>query len=145
MQHNSIKVSPIEKIISILSYFTMGIIGLVLLLIAHFAKKKIRYFLMYNIIQSMVIAILLAILKLTLNIIFSILALIPFINIITAKLNYIMSVRILILPIFNLSFNIIEIIIHLILLYIIFGVIMGRIFFVPYLTNFISKLLKSYN
>ena len=47
MQHNSIKVSPIEKIISILSYFTMGIIGLVLLLIAHFAKKKIRYFLMY--------------------------------------------------------------------------------------------------
>ena len=145
MQHNSIKVSPIEKIISILSYFTMGIIGLVLLLIAHFAKKKIRYFLMYNIIQSMVIAILLAILKLTLNIIFSILALIPFINIITAKLNYIMSVRILILPIFNLSFNIIEIIIHLILLYIIFGVRMGRIFFVPYLTNFISKLLKSYN
>ena len=145
MQHNSIKVSPIEKIISILSYFTMGIIGLVLLLIAHFAKKKIRYFLMYNIIQSMVIAILLAILKLTLNIIFSILALIPFINIITAKLNYIMSVRILILPIFNLSFNIIEIIIHLILLYIIFGIIMGKIFFVPYLTNFISKLLKSYN
>ena len=140
MQHNSIKVSPIEKIISILSYFTMGIIGLVWLLIAHFAKKKIRYFLMYNIIQSMVIAILLAILKLTLNIIFSVLALIPFINIITAKLNYIMSVRILILPIFNLSFNIIEIIIHLI-----FGVIMGRIFFVPYLTNFISKLLKSYN
>ena len=50
-------------------------------------------------------AILLAILKLTLNIIFSILALIPFINIITAKLNYIMSVRILILPIFNLSFK----------------------------------------
>ncbi len=145
MQHNTVKVLPIEKIISVLSYFTMGIIGLVWLLIAHFAKKKLRYFLMYNIIQSMVIAILLAILKLTLNIIFSILALIPFINIITAKLNYIMSVRILILPIFNLSFNIIEIIIHLILLYIIIGIIMGKIFFIPYLTNFISKLLKSYN
>ncbi len=145
MQHNTVKVLSIEKIISVLSYFTMGIIGLVWLLIAHFAKKKLRYFLMYNIIQSMVIAILLAILKLTLNIIFSILALIPFINIITAKLNYIMSVRILILPIFNLSFNIIEIIIHLILLYIIIGIIMGKIFFIPYLTNFISKLLKSYN
>ena len=145
MQHNSIKNLPIEKIISILSYLTMGIIGLVWILIAHFSKKKLRYFLMYNIVQSMLISIFLAIFKLILNILFSILSLIPFINIITAKLNYIMSVRILIFPIFNLSFNIIEIIIHLILIYIIIGTLMGKIFFIPYLTNMLRKLLKSYN
>ena len=145
MQHNLIKISPIEKIISILSYATMGIIGLIWLLIAHFAKKKLRYFLMYNIVQSMIIAIFLAILKLALNIVFSIFALIPFINVITAKLNYIMSVRILILPVFNLSFNIIEILIHLLLIYIIVGIAMGKIFFVPYLSNIMNKLLKSYN
>lgn len=145
MQHSNTKVSPIEKIISTLSYLTMGIIGLVWLLIAHYSKKKLRYFLMYNIVQSMVIAIFLAIFKLAINILFSILSIIPLINIITAKLNYIISVRILIIPIFNLSFNIIEIIIHLILIYIIIGILMGKIFFIPYLTNIINKLLKSYN
>ncbi len=145
MQHSNTKVSPIEKIISTLSYLTMGIIGLVWLLIAHYSKKKLRYFLMYNIVQSMIIAIFLAIFKLAINILFSILSIIPLINIITAKLNYIISVRILIIPIFNLSFNIIEIIIHLILIYIIIGILMGKIFFIPYLTNIINKLLKSYN
>ena len=110
MQHNSFKVSPIEKIISILSYITMGIIGLVWLLIAHFSNKKLRYFLMYNIVQSMIIAIFLAILKLILNIIFSILSIIPFINILAAKLNYLISVKIVIFPKQNLSFNLKEMI-----------------------------------
>ena len=145
MQHNFFKVSPIEKIISILSYITMGIIGLVWLLIAHFSKKKLRYFLMFNIVQSMIIAIFLAILKLTLNIIFSILSIVPFINIIAAKLNYIISVKILIFPILNLSFNVIEIILYILLIYIIMGVLTSRIFYIPYLTSLISKLLKTYN
>ncbi len=142
MQHSTIKVLPIEKIISILSYISMGIVGLVWLLIAHYTKKKLRYFLMYNIVQSMVIAIFLAIFKLTLNILFSILSLIPFLNIIIAKLNYIMTVRILVIPIFNLSFNIIEIVIYLMLLYIIIGILVSRIFFIPFLTNLLYKLLK---
>ncbi len=145
MQHNFFKVSPIEKIISILSYITMGIIGLVWLLIAHFSKKKLRYFLMFNIVQSMIIAIFLAILKLTLNIIFSILSIVPFINILAAKLNYIISVKILIFPILNLSFNVIEIILYILLIYIIMGVLTSRIFYIPYLTSLISKLLKTYN
>ncbi len=144
MQHK-INISPIEKIISIFSYLTMGIIGLIWILVAHFAKKKLRYFLIYNIVQSMIISIFLAILKLVLNIVFSILAIIPFINILAAKINYIISVRILILPILNLSFNIIEIIIYLLLLYIIIGIFIGKIFFIPYLTNFVNNMLKSYN
>lgn len=145
MQHNQVNVLPIEKIISILSYLSMGIIGLLWLILSYFMKKRLRYFLMYNITQSMVIAIFLAILKLTLNIIFSIFAIIPFLNILAAKINYIISVKILTLPMLNLSFNIFEIILHILLIYIIIGIFSGRIFYIPYLTNLISRLMKSYN
>ena len=64
MLHNTSKVNLLEKIISVLSYITMGIVGLIWIIIAHFYKKSLKYFLMYNITQSMVIAIILAILKL---------------------------------------------------------------------------------
>lgn len=145
MQHNTINISPIEKIISIFSYLSMGIIGLIWFIIAYFMKKRLTYFLMYNITQSMIIAIFLAILKLGLNIIFSILAIIPLLNILSAKINYIISVKILTLPMLNLSFNIFEVILHLLLIYIIIGILSNRIFYIPYLTNIMSKLMKSYN
>ena len=145
MSHKQTNISPIEKIISILSYLTMGIIGFVWILIAHFSGKKLRYFLMYNIVQSMIISIFLAIFRLILNIIFSIMAIIPILNIIAAKINYLISVRILFIPILKLSFNIIEIIIYLLLIYILIGIFIGKIFYVPYLSKLICKLLKSYN
>ena len=60
MLHKPQTIMPIEKIISILSYLSMGIIGLVWFLIAKLSGKNLKYFLMYNISQSMVIAIILA-------------------------------------------------------------------------------------
>ena len=77
MQHNSTKVLPIEKIISILSYLTMGIVGLFFIIIAFLKKQKVKFFLMYNIAQSMVISIFLALIKLGLGIILEIIAKIP--------------------------------------------------------------------
>ena len=71
MPHSNNIISPIEKIISVLSYVTMGIAGLLWLILAYFLKKKLRYFLMYNIAQSMIIAIILAIFKLLTDIILS--------------------------------------------------------------------------
>lgn len=141
MQHSQI--SPIEKIISITSYFTTGIVGLVWVIIAYILKKKIRFFLMYNIVQSMVIGIFLAIFSLIFNILFSIFAIIPFLGTLAAKINYYLSIKII--SIFSLSFNIIELFLTIFLVYISIGVIMNRIFYIPILTGIIKSVMKKYN
>jgi hypothetical protein len=147
MQTNSQNISPLEKIISILTYFTMGIVGLVWLIISYFTKQKPKYFLMYNIVQSMIIAIILTILKLLIDIVFSVLSLIPFINLFIAKLNLLLSLKILTITTFIgvLSFSIVELMLTILFFYIIIGIIVGRIFYIPYLSDFIQKSMKSYS
>ena len=131
MQHNGLKVNLLEKIISILSYMTMGIVGLIWIIIAYANKKSLKYFLMYNISQSMVIAILLAILKLVLDIVLSILAVIPFLSYITAIFNYIISIKIIRIYGLGLSFTLFELLVFILLSYIIAGIFIGRIFYIP--------------
>ena len=145
MLHNTSKVNLLEKIISVLSYITMGIVGLIWIIIAHFYKKSLKYFLMYNITQSMVIAIILAILKLFLDLILSIFGLIPVLSYIAAIFNYIISVKIIRIYGLGWSFTISELLVFILLAYIIVGIIVGRIFYIPALTTIMQKLMKKYN
>ena len=117
MPHSSNVVSPIEKIVSILSYFTMGFIGLVFVTVAYFLKKNIRYFLMYNIAQSMLISILLAILAYLTSLILKIFSLIPVLDVFSAKLFLFFSRKIFSIPI-GMSFNIFQFIVFTLIIYI---------------------------
>lgn len=136
------KVLPLEKIVSVLSYFTMGFVGLIWLLFAFACKRKLKYFLMYNIAQSMIISIILYIFKLVIDIIFSIFSLIPFLNTVVAVLNYVLTVKLV--KIAFLSFSIIELFVFLLLVYISVGVILSRIFYVPVLSNLMHKAMRNY-
>lgn len=144
MSRNNTNIMPIEKIISILSYITMGIIGLVWVIIAFVNKKSLRYFLMYNVSQSMVIAIILAIIKLLLDLIIPILWIIPIISYIATFLNFLVSVKVVTLHFLGVSFTIFELFVFLLLTYIILGVIAGRNFYVPVLTKIMQKAMKNY-
>ncbi len=145
MSHNISKVNLLEKIISVLTYITMGIVGLIWIIIAHLNKKSLKYFLMYNITQSMVIAIILAILNLSLNLVLSILGFIPVLSYIAAIFNYIISVKMIRIYGLGWSFTIFELLVFILLAYIISGVIVGRIFYIPGLTSVMQKLMKKYN
>lgn len=146
VQNNTSKVFLMEKIIAILSYITMGIVGLIWFVIAYFTNKRLKYFLMYNIAQSMIIAIFLTIIKLAVDIILSIFAKIPFLDFIAAKLYYnVISFKIIRIYSLGLSLSFFELLLFLLLIYIIAGVIAGRIFYIPYLTNFMYKAMKNYN
>lgn len=136
------KVLPLEKIVSVLSYFTMGFVGLIWLLISVAYKRKLKYFLMYNIAQSMIISIILYIFKLVIDIVFSIFSLIPFLNTVVAVLNYIISVKLV--KIAFLSFSIVELFVFLLLIYISVGVLLSRIFYIPVLSNIMNKAMKNY-
>ncbi|MCD7879522.1 MAG: hypothetical protein LUG16_06275 [Candidatus Gastranaerophilales bacterium] len=144
MQQSNPRISSIEKIISILSYFTMGMVGLIWLIIAHILKRKLRYFLMYNISQSMVIAIILAIFKLFFDIILPLFALIPALDFIAAKLHLLLSFKILTISSLGLTFTIVQLLVFILLIYITAGILLNRIFYIPYLTDFMQKVMKSY-
>ena len=144
MPHSYSSVSPIEKIISILSYFTMGFAGLIFVIIAYFFKKNIRYFLMYNIAQSMFISVLLAILSYLSSIIIKLLSLIPVLDVFSAKILLFLSRKIITIP-WGMSFNLFQFIVFVLIVYICAGVIAGRILCVPVLTNVMNKAMKSYN
>lgn len=122
----------------------MGIIGLVWVIIAFVNKKSLRYFLMYNVSQSMVIAIILAIIKLLLDLIIPILWIIPIISYIATFLNFLVSVKVVTLHFLGVSFTIFELFVFLLLTYIILGVIAGRNFYVPVLTKIMQKAMKNY-
>lgn len=145
MSRNNANIMPIEKIISILSYITMGIVGLVWVIIAFVNKKSLRYFLMYNVSQSMVIAIILAIIKLILDLLIPILWIIPIISYIASLLNFIVSVKVVRLYFLGISFTIFELFVFLLLTYIIAGVIVGRNFYVPILTKLMQRAMKNYH
>lgn len=140
MQPNEIKILPFEKILSIISYCTMGIAGLILMLIAYVSKKKLRYFLAYNIFQSILFGILLAIFNFFLYKILQILSLIPYVDKITMPIYTIFVYKFLNIGI--LSFNLLELIVYGLIIYISTGIIKNRIFFVPLLTNLTQTIMK---
>ena len=144
MQPDTNKILPLEKMISVLSYISMGFIGFLWLIIAYVCKRKLKYFLMYNICQSMVISIFLAILNILIQLIFSIFSHIPVLDAAAGILNYIISIKIVRFTAIGLSFNIIEFLLFILLLYIIIGVLRSRIYPVPYLTKFIQSVMKRF-
>ena len=145
MSHNIGRVLPLEKIISVLSYSTMGMIGIVWIIIAYLLKKNLRFFLMYNISQSNLISILLAILKIALDIVLPILSSIPVLKYISAIFNYLISIKIIRLYPLGISFTILELIVFIILAYICIGVVIGRVFYIPVITNLMQKIMKRYD
>lgn len=142
MPYNYQKVLPIEKILSVLSYLTMGIVGLIWIIFANLSKQKVKYFLFYNIIQSIIISVFLAVFNISLDIILSLLAKIPYFDWIAAILNIFLTFEII--KIFNMSFTVIGFIVILLIVYIIIGVLIGRIFYIPFLTNIIQKTVSKY-
>ncbi|MGM9993227.1 MAG: hypothetical protein ACI37R_00695 [Candidatus Avigastranaerophilus sp.] len=144
MQHNSTKILPIEKIISVLSYISMGIAGLIWIIIAYFRKQNLRFFLMYNIAQSMVISIFLALIKIGLDIILSVIAKIPFVDYIAAVIYFLLSFKVIRIYGLNISFTLLELLVILLIGYIITGVVLGRIFYIPFLTDLMNRTMRHY-
>ncbi len=144
VQHNSTKILPIEKIISVLSYITMGIAGLIWIIIAYFRKQNLRFFLMYNIAQSMVISIFLALIKIGLDIILSVIAKIPFVDYIAAVIYFLLSFKVIRIYGLNISFTLLELLVILLIGYIITGVVLGRIFYIPFLTDLMNRTMRHY-
>ena len=84
------RISNIDKIFSALSYVTVGWIGFLYCLILIFNKKKISKFLRFNVFQSIFLALLFFVLCAVFGLIFKLLSMIPFIQIIVSWIQLIL-------------------------------------------------------
>ena len=91
MQHSR-NIYPIERILSSLTYLTVGGVGFVWLIIATIFKKNVTPFLRYHIFQSIFISITYYLLSVFANLLYVILYKIPIINAIPFFLNAPISV-----------------------------------------------------
>lgn len=70
----------LDRIVSVLTYFTMGIFGLIWLVFSYVTGRKINSFVAFNIYQSMFILAIFSIFSLVYNIALNLLSIIPFIG-----------------------------------------------------------------
>ncbi len=83
---NRYNVSLSERIISVISYVTMGFFGFLYVIYLFFAKKKLSYFLKYNISQAVFISFLFFVISMVLGLLLSILSHIPIIQLVVSWL-----------------------------------------------------------
>lgn len=115
----------IEKIFSIASYWTGGIVGFIYILIAFITKRSIRPFLRYHVYQSIFISLLLAVLNMLYNLLSPILQLIPFVN------------TLLFSNVFQ-NFTIINLLILVTLIYLSAGVLLNKYSYIPWISDVIK-------
>lgn len=142
MQHRFFQISNAEKVISILSYFTMGAAGLIWIAAAFLFKKKLKPFLMFHAVQSIVIFIFLAVLNIAVRLMILVSDFMPqFLKVIMQYIINLLTGRFFI---FGMPFNVINAAVLLLLIYISLGAALGRIFYAPILTNIMKRLMRSY-
>ena len=136
MQHN--EPSIVEKFISVGSYITLGLIGMIWF-IANFLviKQPMSKFLMYNIIQSFILSIIYAIFITAYNIFIDILMAIPFIGGLFRFLNNLLFGT----PVFS-TMSLMNFLIFAFVIYLSIFPIFGKLPFVPFVTNMTKNLLS---
>ena len=130
-----------EKILSVLSYMTFGIIGFFWLLLANWKKKKIKYFLNYHIYQSIFLAVVLTLLNYIFELIFLICSKIPFIDTISAQINYYLSIKII--SFLGFETTLVYFAVLLLKIYLITSVILGKYFYIPFVTKVINYMMRT--
>ena len=127
------EIYPIERILSALTYFTVGLVGFVWMIIAAVLKKRITPFLMYHIMQSIFLSIAYFLLTQICGLIFVILYKIPLINAIPYIINMPIPLA------FGLS--ILQVFTTTIIIYLAVTSFMGMYSYFPWVSDIINQNL----
>ena len=123
---------PLEKIISALSYFTMGIVGFIWLLLGAILKLGLRPFLRYHIYQSIFLSFLFFLISMGLSLILGILSYIPFIGGIISTITFLIATPII------ATFSILNILFILFIGYLVITSLLVKMTFIPWVSNIIK-------
>lgn len=123
----------IERIVAALSYWTMGMVGFIWLIIGLFTKARLKPFLQYHIFQSIFISLGLAVLSIFVGFLSNILSVIPFINKIVAQINFLLNMPLI------FDYSIMQAVIYVFLTYLAVTSLMGRFSYVPWVSDVIDQ------
>ncbi len=123
----------IERIVAALSYWTMGMVGFIWLIIGLFTKARLKPFLQYHIFQSIFISLGLAVLSIFVGFLSNILSVIPLINKIVAQINFLLNMPLI------FDYSIMQAVIYVFLTYLAITSLMGRFSYVPWVSDVIDQ------
>ncbi len=123
----------IERIVAALSYWTMGMVGFIWLIIGLFTKARLKPFLQYHIFQSIFISLGLAVLSIFVGFLSNILSVIPVINKIVAQINFLLNMPLI------FDYSIMQAVIYVFLTYLAVTSLMGRFSYVPWVSDVIDQ------
>ena len=86
------KISITDRVVSVLTYFTFGLFGIIWLIYVNVAKKHMNNFITYNIYQSIFISIIFSVFGYLYEFLLKIFSVIPFVGPIIQKLNIFFSI-----------------------------------------------------
>lgn len=133
MNEYSTKPFLIERIVSSLSYITMGFAGFIWLILGLLTKAQLRPFTQYHIFQSIFLAIAYFLISMLCGLVMNILGWIPFINKLVAQLTFFFNA-----PIFG-PYSIIQVFVYGLILYLAVTSLMGLYSRVPYVSDIIDQ------
>lgn len=141
MYNNNYRLNPdkpyfMEKLISALSYLTMGFVGFIYLVIIILTKKNLKPFLKYHIFQSIFISIGYYLLTIFVGLVCNILLFIPIINKLTTMILYYATINI----VFGCS--IIGLCIYAILFYLVITSFQGKYSYLPWVSDIIKMNVR---
>ena len=141
MYNNSYRLNPdkpyfMEKLVSALSYLTMGFVGFIYLVIVILTKKHLKPFLKYHIFQSIFISIGYYLLTIFIGLVCNILLFIPLINKITTMILYYTTINI----IFGCS--IIGLFVYAVLFYLVITSFQGKYAYIPWVSDIIKMNVR---
>ena len=141
MYNNSYRLNPdkpyfMEKLVSALSYLTMGFVGFIYLVIVILTKKNLKPFLKYHIFQSIFISIGYYLLTIFIGLVCNILLFIPLINKITTMILYYTTLNI----IFGCS--IIGLFVYAVLFYLVITSFQGKYSYIPWVSDIIKMNVR---
>ncbi len=123
----------IERIVAALSYWTMGMVGFIWLIIGLFTKARLKPFLQYHIFQSIFISLGFAVLSIFVGFLSNILSVIPFINKVVAQINFLLNMPLI------FDYSILQTVIYAFLTYLAITSFMGRFSYIPWISDVIDQ------
>lgn len=135
-QLNPNRVYFMEKLISALSYLTMGFVGFIYIIITVFTKTSLKPFLKYHIFQSIFLSIGYFLLCTFIGLVCNILLVIPLINRLTTFILFYLNTPF----IFGLSF--VNMFCYTVLFYLIVTSFQGKYSYLPYISNIIKANVR---
>lgn len=130
---NSSTPSILDRIIAAATYVSMGMVGFVWLIFCAFTKTNLKPFLKYHIFQSFFLVMAYFLFNIFMNLIISILSVIPLINILVYKILFFFTAPIV------FGYSIISFGILVVMVYLVLTSLQGKYSYIPWFSNIIDS------